>query len=345
MRNKKYSIEWRATLAIFQRAGRSAMHPLRLAGLGKHNWGIRAYASLLLFVATVIALPAQTFTNLHSFDGADGDGPEYAPLVQGTDGNFYGTTYNLGANGIGPYGTVFRITPGGTLTTLYSFCSQSGCSDGESPTGAFLQAINGKFYGTTSAGGANGDGTVFEITTGGMLTTLYSFCSQSGCADGATPFAGLVQGSNGDLYGTTAYGGANGLGTVFKVTPVGTLTVLHSFAGPDGANPIAGLVQTPYRDLYGTTGYGGSSSNCEEGCGTIFKITPGGTLTTLHSFDGSDGSGPIVSELVQAPDGNFYGTTQYGGSTSDANCEEGCGTVFRFTYGGTLTTLDRKSVV
>ena len=151
-----------------------------------------------------------------------------------------------------------------------------------------LEATNGKFYGTTSAGGANGDGTVFEITAGGTLTTLYSFCSQSGCADGANPFAGLIQAANGRFYGTTAYGGANGVGTVFEMTAGGSLTTLHSFAGADGAYPVAGLVQGIYGGLYGTTGYGGSSSNCQEGCGTVFKMTLGGALTTLHSFDGSD---------------------------------------------------------
>jgi uncharacterized repeat protein (TIGR03803 family) len=334
MRNKKCSIGWRATLAIFQHTERSAMHALRIPDLGKRNWVRTAYALLLLLATTAIALHAATFTDLASFDGTDGLGPGLMSLVQGTDGNFYGTTQNLGASGIGPYGTVFKITPGGTLTALYSFCSQSGCTDGETPAGALLQAANGKFYGTTSAGGANGLGTIFEITTGGTLTTLQSFDS----TDGANPNAGLVQVANGDFYGTAAYGGANGVGTVFKMTAGGTLTVLHSFAGADGANPLAPLIQAANGDFYGTTQDGGSGSNanCEEGCGTVFKITPGGTLTTLHSFSSTDGSN-LAAGLAQAANGNFYGTTQDGGSSS--NCEGGCGTVFKITPGGTLTTL------
>src|ERR1022692_3309686 len=112
-----------------------------------------------------------------------------------------------------------------TLTTIHRFCSQSGCPDGEAPSGALVQATNGDFYGTTPSGGANGGyGTVFKITQGGTLTTLYSFCSQTNCTDGDGPIAGLVQAANGDFFGTTFSGGANGYGTVFKITPGGTLT-------------------------------------------------------------------------------------------------------------------------
>ena len=115
-------------------------------------------------------------------------------------------------------GTVFKITPGGALTTLYSFCSQGGCTDGEWPKAGLVQATNGDIYGTTYAGGANNYGTVFKISPGGTLTTLYSFCSQGECTDGEYPEAALVQATNGDLYGTTYAGGANNYGTVFKIT-------------------------------------------------------------------------------------------------------------------------------
>ncbi len=147
--------------------------------LDKLKLGKRAYAVFVLFATTSIALPAQTFTTLFSFDGADGAYPE-AGLVQATNGDLYGTTFGGGADG---YGTVFKITPSGTLTTLYSFCSQSGCPDGDEPAAGLIQATNGDLYGTTNEGGANcvsagGCGTVFKITPSGTLTTLYSFCSQ-----------------------------------------------------------------------------------------------------------------------------------------------------------------------
>jgi uncharacterized repeat protein (TIGR03803 family) len=275
-----------------------------------------------------VALPAQTFTTLHSFDYMDGYAPE-AALVQGTNGNFYGTTFFGGANYAG---TVFKITPSGTLTTLHSFCAQRHCPDGELPTAALVQATNGDFYGTTHRGGANGAGTVFKITPSGMLTTLYKFCSQSNCTDGLAPHGVLIQVTDGTLYGTTVYGGTStycgnsGCGTVFKITPNGALTTLHSFDGADGASPAAGLVQATDGNLYGVTSVDGA-----KGDGTVFKITRGGTLTTLHSFDGRDGATPQAA-LVQATNGDFYGTTYYGGAT-------GNGTVFKITASGNLTTL------
>src|ERR1022692_367381 len=182
--------------------------------LSKLNWATRACAVLVLCATTAIALPAQTLTTLFSFDGTHGQQPA-GTLVQATNGDLYGTTYAGGANNGG--GTVFKITPGGTLTTLYNFCSQTNCTDGATPYAWLVQAANGDLYGTTYAGGANnGGGTVFKITPGGTLTTLYSFCSQSGCTDGGSPYAGLVQDTNGDFYGTTADGG--GSGTVFRLS-------------------------------------------------------------------------------------------------------------------------------
>jgi uncharacterized repeat protein (TIGR03803 family) len=289
--------------------------------------------------------PSGTLTTLYSFCSqsgcADGANP-YAGVVQDTNGNFYGTTGGGGVTSGG--GTVFKITPSGTLTTLYSFCSESGCPDGRNP-GTLVQATNGNFYGTTGYGGANNAGTVFKITRSGTLTTLYSFCSQSGCKDGQYP-SPLVQATDGNFYGTTSEGGANkpdcgniGCGTVFKITPSGTLTSLHSFDGRDGSLPEAGLVQAAGGNFYGTTLYGGVNDG-----GTVFKISPSGTLTSLYSFCSqsgcTDGLHPEAA-LVQATDGNFYGTTPEGGANPTGCKGFGCGTVFKITPSGTLTTLYR----
>ncbi len=203
----------------------------------------------------------QDLTTVLDFDGANGALPYFASLIQGADGNLYGTTEG---GGTFDQGNVFQVTPGGTLTTLYTFCSQTNCTDGAEPFAGLVQASNGKFYGTTTEGGANGAaGTVFEITSGGQLTTLYNFCSQPDCADGVFNEAPLVQANNGNLYGTTAGGGADGEGTVFEMTPAGQLTTLYSFCSQancsDGANPYAGLLQASNGNLYGTTAGGGAS--------------------------------------------------------------------------------------
>jgi uncharacterized repeat protein (TIGR03803 family) len=273
--------------------------------------------------------PGGTLTMAYSFCSdypscTDGAYPE-AGLVQAANGDLYGTTYSGGANG---YGAVFKITPGGTLTTLYSFCSQTNCTDGFGPQAGLVQAANGDLFGTTS----NGYGTVFKITPGGTLTTLYSFCSQTNCTDGAEPYGGLVQAANGNFYGTTYGGGANadcfgqGCGTVFRITPSGALTMLYSFCAQsgctDGERPEAPLVQAANGNFYGTT-FGGANKR-----GTVFKITPGGTLTTLYRFP--DGAYPYAA-LVQAADGDFYGTTSGGGADG--------GTIFKITPSGSLTTL------
>ncbi len=157
-----------------------------------------------------------TLTTLHNFASSDGAQP-WGGLVQASDGNFYGTTSVGGTNG---GGTVFKITPAGTLTTLYNFCAQSSCADGATAYDALMQASDGNLYGTTYIGGAYNYGTMFKITLGGTLTTLHSFCAQPYCSDGSHPFAGLVQASNGSLYGTTYDGGGNGgYGTVFSQSP------------------------------------------------------------------------------------------------------------------------------
>ena len=285
-----------------------------------------------------------TLTTLYSFcaqtNCTDGATPD-AGLVLATDGNFYGTTFQGGANTndrlcVSPgCGTVFKITPGGTLTTLYNFCSLANCADGSVPIAGLVQGADGDFYGTASSGGVDGEeGTVFKITPSGKLTTLYSFCSQSRCTDGEVPEAPLVQGRDGNFYGTTWQGGVNLWGTVFKITPKGTLTTLYSFcaqggaACTDGSDPLAPVVQARDGNFYGTTLSGGSVGYVSDG--TVFKITPAGTLTTLHSFTGADGGVPRAG-LVQATDGTLYGTT--GGGAYEG------GTIFKITLGGALTTL------
>jgi uncharacterized repeat protein (TIGR03803 family) len=279
-----------------------------------------------------IGSPAQTFTTLVNFDGTNGANPDPKALVQGPDGNLYGTAQGGGANSSG---TVFKMTPLGVLTTLYSFCAQAGCTDGGGPVPGVVLGTDGNFYGTTCCGGAYGAGTVFKITPEGSLTTLHSFDT----TDGGYPYARLIQGPDGNFYGTTSSGGnlsacsGYGCGTIFKITPSGTLNTLYDFctlAGcTDGAIAYDGLALGTDGDFYGAAWSGGSS-----GDGVIFKITPGGTLTPLYSFcvqaGCTDGSNPLWLTLNN--DGSFFGTTYSGGVY-------GGGTVFEITMSGTLTTI------
>jgi len=250
---------------------------------------------------------------------------------------------NLGLWSCAAFVAVFCVamaiaSPAQTFNVLVNFEG----TDGEYPTSPPVQGLDGNFYGTTTLGGsASGDGTLFKVTPAGKLTTLYNFCSAD-CADGAEP-AELVLSTDGNFYGTTSIGGANSSGTVFKITPQGALTTLHTFCPTplcaDGAFPYAGLVIGTDGNFYGTTSRGANDA-CEfdgyEGCGTVFRITPAGTLTTLHRFDRTDGAKPFTA-MVQAADGDFYGTTAYGGRYNI--CEHGCGTIFKITAAGALTTL------
>jgi uncharacterized repeat protein (TIGR03803 family) len=271
--------------------------------------------------------PGGTLTTLHVFDGTDGSGI-MAGLVLGTNGKFYGTAAFGGTSNACPggpgCGTVFAMTPSGTLTTLHNFNS----TDGAFPEAGVVQGTDGKFYGTTVDGGANacfgdGCGTVFSITGGGTLTTLYNFCPQPNCTDGFGPDGGLVQGADGNFYGTTKGGGVNGDGTVFSITPGGTLTTLHSFNNTDGSTPETGLTLGSDGNFYGSTPFGGANG------GTAFTMTPSGALTTLYNFCSlpgcTDGSSP--SGLMQHTNGKFYGTTFAGGDYL------GAGTVFSLSVG------------
>ena len=273
-----------------------------------------------------------TLTPLHVFTNSDDGADIYGRLVQGRDGYLYGTTFDGGTNGAG---TVFKISTNGDYTQLYSF---TGTNDGANPQGSLVQGSDGYFYGTTRFGGMytnlmGGLGTVFKITSNGLLTSLYSFAG----TNGAHPFAGLLQGSDGYFYGTTIDGGTAyrgdittfnpGPGTVFKIDTNGTLTTLYLFTGGnDGANPTAKLAQGSDGYFYGSTFGGGTNM----WWGTVFKMSTNGALTSLYSFRaGDDGVGPFA-ELVQGSDGLFYGTTEYGGTN-------GYGTIFKITTNGVLT--------
>ena len=270
---------------------------------------------LLVVVRTLVA-GAQTVQPevLYSFAGPDGLNPS-GNLVEGTDGNFYGTTLGGGtmfggySGGSIGYGTVFKVAMDGTLTTLVSFAGTNGAN----PYAGLTLGNDGNFYGTTRFGGAFGGGygigTVFRTTTNGTLTTLVSF----GQTNGASPYAGLTQGDDGDFYGTTFSGGRGNppMGTVFRMTTNGVLTTLVSFNRDNGAMPSAGLVQAKDGNFYGTTTFGGSLVDGSIGRGTVFRVTTNGTFTTLVSLPGLQGFliGVPQGGLALGNDGFLYVTT------------------------------------
>ena len=334
---------------------------------------------MVIGIATVVQ---SQFSPIANFDGTNGGNPRYMTLAQGLDGNFYGTTYSGGANGVGVMfqlkagtitalhtfsgvapdgsypvaglvlatnskfygttelggggggGTIFSMTPLGIFTTLHQFNG----TDGVDPEGALIESASGGLYGTAQAGGSGSGGTVFKMTPAGVLSTVYSFTGLGG--DGEFPFSSLVQGSDGKFYGTTYAGGGNlcNCGTVYRVTPAGAIKILHSFGAGgsflDGSQPIGGLVQGLDGNFYGTTPGGGGQSG---GSGTVFQITPAGVLTTLHAFAGYPGDGALpYAGLTLGSDGNLYGTTYQGGSQSPA-CN--CGTLYQIATDGTYRMM------
>ena len=303
----------------------------------KTVFGKMLFAMFIMWMCA--AAFGQTVTTLATFEGPNGIGPN-SPLIQGADGNFYGTTGNGGAY---DRGTVFRMTPNGTITTLYSFCAQANCSDGWVPLAGLFLATDGNFYGTTYYGGRTrcepnfqeGCGTVFRITPQGTLTTLYRFCAQAKCIDGGIPSGGLIEGSDGSLYGTTNVGGVftecdapyGGCGTVFKLNAKG-LTTLHSFNRSDGGYPTGQLVLGQNGTLYGTTPYLGGTT-CLYSQGTVFSITSDGAFTTLHSFCGPEGGQPNGLTVVGK---SLCGAAVAGGAN-------GYGTIFTMTPTGNVTAL------
>jgi uncharacterized repeat protein (TIGR03803 family) len=266
-----------------------------------------------------LAHGSQTITTLASFNGTDGANPE-AGLIIDSSGDLYGTTSSGGAS---KDGTIFELVHGsGTISLLDSFNG----TDGADPEASLVIDSTSNLYGTTSSGGASGDGTIFEVAHHSRtLTTLASFDG----TDGEGPYAGLIVDSSGNLYGTTYGGGAAMDGTVFELAHgSGTITTLASFNGTDGDEPKAALIQDSSGNLYGTAIAGGSS-----GDGTVFELAHGSrTITTLASFNGTDGDGPKAA-LVLDSSGNLYGTTSGGGSSKD-------GTIFELAHGsGTMSVL------
>lgn len=258
---------------------------------------------------------------LYAFtDGHDGGWPETG-IIRDKAGNLYGTTELFG-----DYysGTIFKLAPDGTETTLYTF---TGGKDGFFPNGLTLDRA-GNLYGTTLDGGAHGFGTVFKLAPDGTFMTLYSF---GGDTDGSQPGAGVIADRAGNLYGTTDEGGEIGGGALYKLAPDGTETVVYSFGGGSYAWYPNGLIADAESNLYGTTVYGGSKHCFHNGCGSVFKVAPDGTATILYAFTNrSDGGWPYTA-LTEDYAGNLYGTTSRGGTGDCSGKGQGCGVVFEIT--------------
>ena len=284
--------------------------------------------------------PAGNLTTVAYFNKTNGNMQN--ALTLGRDGAFYGTA-GLGGNtnwnnGNG-WGALFKLSTNGTLTTLANFDK----TNGSGPENLIL-GPDGNFYGTTMAGGIDNIGTVFKVTTYGSLTALVSFTNVIDNVRVIAGHGGLTLGNDGNFYGTTVCGGItnfqfpNGFGTIFMVTSNGTLTTLTNFNGANGAAPGTALTLGNDGNFYGTTDSGGiTNSQFPNGFGTIFMVTSNGTLTTLTNFNGANGVTPGTA-LTLGNDGNFYGTTFYGGNTN-LNDGFGFGTIFKVTTNGVLTTL------
>jgi uncharacterized repeat protein (TIGR03803 family) len=274
--------------------------------------------SLAVFIPALLAIVAtshaQTYTEslLYSFSPTPAYSPGYG-VIQASDGNFYGTTVAGGANLM--QSTAFRLTPDGQFTTLYTFCSKGGdnCTDGESPYG-LVEGPDGNFYGATLGGGTDtygqvtGEGgTVFRLSPSGVYTVVYNFCGAAQCADGDFPAGPVIFGSDGNMYGATFNGGQNGYGSVFQLTTSGTLTSLYSFCDiegcPDGMFPSSPLLQASDGNFYGYTLSG------------VYMINSAGAFANVGNFPstnaGGETCGSTCGSLIQAADGNLYGTIPY----------------------------------
>jgi hypothetical protein len=307
--------------------------------VSRRSGGLQLIALGVLAGSLLSSASAQTLTTLVNFNNTDGGFPD-AGLIADANGNLFGTTVGGGVTG---YGTVFELAKTSTgyaaaPTTLVSFNS----TDGANPYAGLIADANGNLFGTTSSGGVSGNGTVFELaktSTGYAVTptTLVNFNS----TDGASPSAGLITDANGNLFGTTAYGGMSGVGTVFEIAKTSTgyaatPTTLVNFNSTDGANPHAGLIADANGNLFGTTSGGGGY-----GSGTVFELAKTSTgyaavPTTLVSFNYTDGAYPYAGLIADA-NGNLFGTTRSGGVS-------GNGTVFELAktstgYAAAPTTL------
>jgi len=275
-------------------------------------------------------------TVLHSFRISDGSTP-IAGLVRDGVGNLYGAAYFGAIDGglcVFGCGTIFKLGASGKGTVLHAFTGYP--SDGDGPAGDLLRDAAGNLYGTTAYGGENDYGTIFKVDSAGRETVLYSFTGYGN--DGARPLSGLVRDKAGTLYGTTYTGGTYGAGTIFKLDTGGTETVLYTFTdGADGQAPYGQLIRDEAGNLYGTAWGGGLAGCAQYGCGTVFKLDVAGNFTVLHTFVGPTEGGSPYGGLLRDAAGNFYGTTEYGGS---AACPEyGCGSVYKLDHAGNLTVL------
>ena len=268
--------------------------------------------------------PAQvTETILHNFFPPPMGANAYSGVIRDSAGNLYGTT---GYGGAENAGAVYKLSPKGRLSVLYSF---TGRTDGSGPRSGVIRDSGGDLYGTTAYGGTWGAGVIYEINAAGQFSVLYSF---TGGSDGAYPFAGVVEDSAGNLYGATAYGGSanthQGNGVVYMLNPSGQLTVLHTFTGgSDGSYAWAGVTRDASGNLYGTTYLGGTP-----GQGIIYKLDTSNNETVLYSFTGgADGANPQANVILD-PAGNIYGTTFNGGAAGE-------GVVFELTTAGQETPL------
>ena len=311
------------------------------------------------FLLASVKATAQTYTDLHDFDcSVEGCYPNYLEIMaQGRDGNLYGTISSGGS--YSGYGTVFKATLTGALTTLYNFDSITGSW----PYSGLTLATDGNFYGTAAGGGAYAGGVVFRITPSGTFTNLHSFTGTDGYNPDSPPvqvgntlygvtqaataykitltnkftflpnsipgttLSPLTLGTNGYLYGMTTQGGATGAGTIFRLTVAGLVKTIYSFDGTHGAYPSGTLAQGTDGNFYGTTSQGGTNNY-----GVAFKVTPSGVITILRNFDYSNDGGNPYGGLVAASDGNFYGANFAGG-------KNGVGTLFRITKAGVFTKL------
>jgi uncharacterized repeat protein (TIGR03803 family) len=275
--------------------------------------------------------PDGTETVLHAFQGGNDGAIGYAGVISDSQGNLYGTTQEGGGSGCDGKGcgTVFKLTPDGTETVLYAF---QGGSDGGGPQEGLLLDRRGNLYGTTYTGGAHNGGTVFKIAPDGAKSVFYAFCAQPNCTDGQYPQSTLITDKAGNLYGTTAIGGIGG-GTIFRIAPDGTETVLYSFCQvqpicEDGWQPLAGVTMDKAGNLYGTTSGGGANEGQE---GTVFKLAPDGKETVLHSFNHYiDGFDPVSGVIVDKA-GNLYGTLLH---NVCHHGDEGLGLVYRLSPDG-----------
>ena len=283
------------------------------------------FATVFLLATIVMAAgslaSAQTVSTIYNFVGGKTSGvfPWYVTLVQGTNGSLYGTTYGGGASN---FGTVFSVTTSGTQTIVYSF--KGGTTDGANPTGGLTLGTDGNFYGTTQQGGSGSQGVVFKLTPTGTITILHNFNAGT---DGAFPWGPPILASDGNFYGTASGGGTKGNGIVYRITSAGTFTTIYKFDVTHGFAPVSSPTQGADGFLYIPVSEGGTSF-----CGTILQMTTAGVINNTYNFTcGSGGSFPI-GPLVQASNGNFYSTTQNGGTNGE-------GTVYQITTGLVLTTL------